>query len=152
VLEHSVTTHESVEQYCPDCPPVHVIEYHERIIESMEDAGQLIAELDKQIAELTEIKSKYDAIMEQEQAKALAEKQEKAKAFAEKQGLNVQETAVAEAIKALDYGKIAELTMAIAEKQEPEQKEEVPAISLASFVDLEISEDKYGGLLSRRNK
>lgn len=147
VLEHSVTTHESVEQ-CPYTgEPVHIIEYHERFIETMEEAGTLIAELDKQIAELTEIKGKYDAIMEAENAKALAEKQEKARAFAEKQGLDVQETAVAEAINALDYTRIAELTMALAEKQEPEQKDDKTTIALASFVNLEISEDKYGGLL-----
>ena len=81
----------------------------------------------------------------------MAEKREKAKAFAEKQGLDGNETAVAEAIENLDYAKIAELTMAQAQEEEP-AKEEQPAITLASFVELDISEDKYGGLLSRRNK
>ena len=152
VLEHSVDTHESVEQWCPDCPPVHVIEYHERIIETMEDAGNLIAELDQQIAELTEIKGKYDAIVAEAEAKAMAEKKEKAKVFAEKQGLDVKDIAVAEAIENLDYTKIAELTMAQEKEEEPEQEESAPAITLASFVDLDVSEDKYGGLLSRRSK
>ena len=152
VLEHSVDTHESVEQWCPDCPPVHVIEYHERIIETMEDAGALIAELDKQIAELTEIKGKYDMIIAEAEAKELAEKQEKAKAFAEKQGLDVNETAVAEAIEALDYAKIAELTMAQVQEEEPAKEEVAPAITLASFVELDVSEDKYGGLLGPRSK
>lgn len=147
VIEHSVDTHESVEQWCPDSPPVHVIEYHERIIETLEDAGALIAELDQQIAELTEIKGKYDSIVAEAEAKALAEKQEKAKAFAEKQGLDVKETAVAEAIEALDYAKIAELTMAQVQEEEPAKEEAAPAITLASFVELDISEDKYGGLL-----
>ena len=149
VLEHSVDTHESVENWGGE--PVHVFEYRERVIETMEDARALVAELDSRIAELEGIKEKYDAIIAEEQEKALAEKREKAKAFAEKQGLDVNETAVAEAIENLDYTKIAELTMAQAQEEEPAQ-EEKPAITLASFVELDISEDKYGGLLSRRNK
>ena len=152
VIEHSVDTHESVEE-CPySGKPVHVIEYHERIIETMEDAGNLIAELDAKVAELEEIKGKYDAMIAEEQAKALAEKKEQAKAFAEKQGLDVSETAVAEAIENLDYTKIAELTMAQAQEEKPAEEEKKPAVTLASFVELDISDDKYGGLLSRRNK
>ena len=149
VLEHSVDTHESVENWGGE--PVHVFEYRERVIETMDDAEALVAELDAKITELEEIKSKYDAIVVAEQEKAMAEKREKAKAFAEKQGLDANETAVAEAIRNLDYAKIAELTMAQAQEEEP-AKEEQPAITLASFVELDISEDKYGGLLSRRNK
>lgn len=149
VLEHSVDTHESVENWGGE--PVHVFEYRERVIETMEDAQTLVAELDSRIAELEGIKEKYDAIIAEEQEKAIAEKREKAKAFAEKQGLDVNETAVAEAITNLDFAKIAELTMAQAQEEEPAQ-EEKPAITLASFVELDISEDKYGGLLSRRNK
>ena len=149
VLEHSVDTHESVENWGGE--PVHVFEYRERVIETMSEAESLVAELDAKIAELEEVKSKYDAIMQAEADKAMAEKREKAKAFAEKQGLDVNETAVAEAIENLDYTKIAELTMAQAQDEEPAKKEQ-PAITLASFVELDISEDKYGGLLSRRNK
>lgn len=152
VIEHSVDTHESVEE-CPySGKPVHVIEYHERIIETMEDAGNLIAELDAKVAELEEIKGKYDAMIAEAQAKALAEKKEQAKAFAEKQGLDVNETAVAEAIENLDYTKIAELTMAQTQEEKPAEDEQKPAVTLASFVELDISDDKYGGLLSRRSK
>ena len=152
VLEHSVDTHESVE-ICPySGEPVHVIEYHERIIETLEDAGDLIAELDAKVAELEEIKIKYDAIIAEAQEKALAEKKAQAKAFAEKQGLDVADAMVAEAIENLDYTKIAELTMAQAQDEEPAHEETKPAITLASFVELEISDDKYGGLLNRRNK
>lgn len=151
VLEHSVDTHESVEQWCQDGSPVHVIEYHERIIETLEDAGTVIAELETKIAELEEIKSKYDAIIAEEEAKALAEKRANAKAFAEKQGLNIEDNAVAEAIEKLDYEKIAELSMA--EEQEPVVEAPVKqTITLASFVEMEVSDDKYGGLLSRKNK
>ena len=150
VLEHSVDTHESVENWGGE--PVHVFEYRERVIETMDDAEALVAELDAKIAELEEVKGKYDAMIAEEQKKELAEKQEKAKAFAEKQGLDVKETAVAEAIENLDYAKIAELTMAQAQEEEPAKEESAPAITLASFVELDISEDKYGGLLNRRNK
>lgn len=151
VLEHSVDTHESVEE-CPYTgKPVHVIEYHERIIETLEDAGSLIAELDRQIAELTEIKDKYDAMIADAQEKVLNEKRASAKAFAEKQGLDVTDTVVAEAIEKLDYEKIAELTMA--EEKEPEEAvSEKQEITLASFVEMEVSNDKYGGLLNRKNK
>ena len=152
VVEHSVDTHESVE-VCPySGEPVHVIEYHERIIETLEDAGALIAELDQQIAELTEIKGKYDAMVAEENAKILAEKQEKAKAFAEKQGLNVADTAVAEAIEKLDYEKIAVLSMAEEQEEEKTDPESQP-VTLASFINLEVSDDNnYGGLLSRTKK
>lgn len=151
VLSHSVDTYESVET-CPDTgEALHVIEYHERIIETMEEAGTVIAELETKIAELEEIKSKYDAIIAEQEAKVLAEKRASAKAFAEKQGLNVEDTVVAEAIEKLDYAKIAELTMA-EEQEDTEQEPEVQVLTLASFVEMEVSDDKYGGLLSRRNK
>ena len=153
VLEHSVDTNESVDNsgWYGD-KPVHIIEYHERIIETMEDAGALIAELDQQIAELNEIKGKYDAIIAEEQQKELAKKRGCAQAFAEKQGLDINDVAVAEAIEKLDYEKIAELSMA--EEAEPEEvKPEKKVITLASFVEMEVdSNDTYGGLLSRKNK
>ena len=150
VIEHSVDTHESVEE-CPwTGEPVHVIEYHERVIETIEEAGTVIAELEAKIAELEEIKGKYDAIVAEQEARELAQKRECAKAFAEKQGLNVEDTAVAEAIEKLDYAKIAELTMAEAEEVEEAPAKEV--ITLASFVEMEVSNEKYGGLLGRRNK
>ena len=149
VLEHSVDTHESVENWGGE--PVHVFEYRERIIETMNDAEALVAELDAKIAELEEIKTKYDKIVAEEQEKELAGKKSQAKTFAEKQGLDIADAAVAEAIENLDYAKIAELTMAQVQEEEPVH-ESVPAITLASFVELDISEDKYGGLLNRRNK
>ena len=152
VIEHSVDTHESVEE-CPwTGEPVHVIEYHERVIETIEEAGTVIAELEAKIAELEEIKGKYDAIIAEQEAKVLAQKRECAKAFAEKQGLNVEDAAVAEAIEKLDYTKIAELTMAEVKEEVEEVAQKNDVITLASFVDMEVSDDKYGGLLGRRNK
>ena len=150
VLEHSVDTHESVENWGGE--PVHVIEYHERVIETMEDAGALIAELDTKIAELEEIKSKYDTIIAEQEAHELAGKKAKARAFAEKQGLDVTVADVKEAIDALDYAKIAELTMAQVHDEEPVEEEKAPAITLASFVEIEVSDDKYGGLLKPARK
>ena len=152
VLEHSVDTHESVENWGGE--PVHVIEYHERVIETMEEAGTVIAELETQIAELQEIKVKYDAIIAEREAAELADKQAKAQAFAEKQGLDVTVAEVQEAIKALDYTKIAELTMAQVQDEEEDREEPVKqTISLASFVDLEVGNDNAnGGLLKRRGE
>lgn len=149
VLEHSVDTHESVENWGGG--PVHVIEYHERVIETMEEAGAIIAELESKNAELAEYKEKYDAIIAEQQAKELEVKRANAKAFAQKQGLNVEDTAVAEAIEKLDYEKIAELSMA--EEQEEKDAEPVkPTITLASFVEMDVpGDDKYGGLLDRKN-
>lgn len=124
------------------------------VVAEEDEKDRKIAELETRIAELEVIESKYNEIMKAEADKALAEKQAKAKAFAEKQGLNVTETAVAEAISALDYAKIAELTMALAQDEEPEADEEpVQKITLASFVELDVGDqNSYGGLLNRRNK
>lgn len=149
VLEHSVDVHESVENWGGG--PVHVIEYRERVIETMEDAEALIAELDQKVTALEEIESKYNALIAEQQEKELAAKRNQIRAFAEKQGLNVQDVAVAEAIENINYEKIAELTMAEVEeeaKEEPKQE-----VSLASFVDMEVGDgNTYGGLLNRKNK
>lgn len=161
VLAHSIDTHESVESWGGG-EPVHVVEVTERIVETLEQAETVIAEKDQKIkeletriAELEQIETKYNAIVAEEEAKILAQKQEKARVFAEKQGLDMNEPAVAEAVKALDYSMIAELTMAQVQDDEPEQKDEEPVqrITLASFVELDVGEqNNYGGLLNRRNK
>ena len=155
VVDHSIETYEAVEK-CPETgETMHVQVVTERLVETVDPATVIaekdakIAELETKIAELEQIKAQYDEIVAEREAKALAEKQAKAKAFAEKQGLNVEDTAVAEAIEKLDYSKIAELSMA----EEQEDVEEQPVkqtITLASFVEMEVSDDKYGGLLSRK--
>lgn len=154
VVDHSIETYESVEK-CPETgETMHVQVVTERLIETVDPATVIaekdakIAELETKIAELEQIKAQYDEIIAEREAKALAEKQAKAKAFAEKQGLNAEDTVVAEAIKNLDYTKIAELSMA--EEQDEPQAEPVQTITLASFVEMEVSDDKYGGLLSRK--
>jgi len=154
VVDHSIETYEAVEK-CPETgETMHVQVVTERLIETVDPATVIaekdakIAELETKIAELEQIKAQYDEIIAEREAKALAEKQAKAKAFAEKQGLNAEDTAVAEAIKNLDYTKIAELSMA--EEQDEPQAEPVQRITLASFVEMDVSDDKYGGLLSRK--
>lgn len=149
VLEHSVDVHESVENW--GSGPVHVIEYRERVIETMEDAEALIAELDQKVTALEEIESKYNALIAEQQEKELAAKRNQIRAFAEKQGLNVQDVAVAEAIENINYEKIAELTMAEVEEEAKEEPKQ--SVSLASFVDMEVGDgNTYGGLLNRKNK
>lgn len=157
VLSHSVETYESVGK-CPETgETVHVQEVIERVVETIDPATVIaekdakIAELETKIAELEKIKEQYDEIMAEKAAIELAEQKARAKAFAEKQGLNIEDVAVAEAIDKLDYEKIAELSMS--EEQETGKNEpEKPAFTLASYVDMEVSDDKYGGLLNRKNK
>lgn len=158
VLSHSIDTHESVENWGGD-KPVHVVEVRECIVETIEQANALIAQqkeqiaaMENQIAELKQIEEKYNAIVAEEQKRILAEKQAQTKAFAEKQGLDVNAVAVAEAIEKLDYEKIMELTMA--EQKAEEEKEPVKqTVAIAGFAEVEVgNSDKYGGLLSRRNK
>ena len=150
VIEQSVDVHEGVFE-CPETgETMHVVETRERLVETIAERDQTIAEQKERIAELEQIEAKYNAIIAEQEAKALAEKQAKAKVFAEKQGLDSADVAVAEAIEKLDYSKIAELAMAEAEEErheEPEMK-----ITLASFIDLEANTEEYGGLLKPTKK
>lgn len=155
VLDHSVETYEAVEK-CPETgETMHVQVVTERLVETVDPATVIaekdakIAELETRIAELEQVKAQYDEIIAEREAQVLAEKQAKARAFAEKQGLNADDTAVAEAIRELDYTKIAELSMA-EEKEEVKEEPAKQTITLASFVEMEVSDDKYGGLLSRK--
>ena len=155
VIDHSVETYEAVEK-CPDTgETLHVQVVTERLVETVDPATVIaeqkdkIAELETKVAELEKIKAMYDEIIAEREKKALAEKQAKAKAFAEKQGLNANDTAVAEAIMNLDYTKIAELAMD-GEQDETDAEPVKQTITLASFVEMEVSDDKYGGLLSRK--
>lgn len=157
VVSHNVETYEAVEK-CPETgETMHVQVVTERVVETVDPATVIaeqeekIAELETKIAELEQIKAQYDEIIAERAAHELAEKQAKARAFAEKQGLNVEDTAVAEAIEALDYTKIAELSM-VDEQVEP-VVEPAKTITLASYVEMEVNDNNtYGGLLSRKNK
>lgn len=153
VLEHSVDIHEGIYE-CPESgETIHVVETTERYVETIEEQNRVIAELKNQIAELEEVKSKYDAIIAEREAAELAQKKEQARAFAEKQGLDVTVAEVNEAIDHLDYTKIAMLSMAqTQEENEQEKVQEQPQISLASFIELEVGEDAYGGLLKPRSR
>ena len=112
-----------------------------------------IAELESELARVTaELKVFQDAKM----AAELQAKQAKAKAFAQKQGLNLEDEAVANAVAELNYEAIAELAMASEQKEEetPAAPAPVVEVTMASFVDMDISDDgdEYGGLLKRKNR
>ena len=111
-----------------------------------DDRDRRIAELEAELARVTaELKAFQDA-------KALAElqaKQARAKAFAEKQGLDVADEAVANAIAQVNYEMIAELAMQMTENAEANASAPVVEVSMASFVNMDISDEEYGGLLKR---
>ena len=84
-------------------------------------------------------------------AAELKVKQDKAKAFAEKQGLNVEDENVAQAIAEVNYEMIAELAMAETTNEAEEEKKTIE-ITMASYVDMSLPNDEYGGLLKRPNR
>ena len=104
-----------------------------------------IAELE---AELARVNAELQVFKDAKMAAELKVKQDKAKSFAEKQGLDVEDENVAKAIAEVNYEMIAELAMAETAKDAEETKNTVE-ITMASFVDMEISNDEYGGLLKR---
>lgn len=107
-----------------------------------------IAELE---AELSRVNAELQAYKDAQMAAELKVKQAKAKAFAEKQGLDVEDENVAQAIAEVNYEMIAELAMAnVADESENEKK--TIEITMASYVDMDISNDEYGGLLKRPNR
>ena len=106
-----------------------------------------IAELE---AELARVNAELQAYKDAQMAAELKVKQAKAKAFAEKQGLDVEDENVARAIAEVNYEAIAELAMAEASDEEEEKTS--MEITMASYVDMEISNDEYGGLLKRPNR
>ena len=117
-----------------------------RALDELRRQHARIAELEAELARVTaELKAFQDA-------KALAElqaKQARAKAFAEKQGLDVADEAVANAIAQVNYEMIAELAMQMTENAEANAPAPVVEVSMASFVDMDISDEEYGGLLKR---
>lgn len=147
-------THELVETVEPTTEPapetVIAADEEPAVIEEKDARDIRIAELEEELAKVTaELKVFQDAKM----AAELQAKQAKAKAFAQKQGLDVENEDVAHAISEVNYEAIAELAMA----NEKEEAESVPAaieVTMASFVDMDISGDgdEYGGLLKRKSR
>lgn len=113
-----------------------------------DEKDRVIAELKARIAELEIVEAEFNKIKEAQAMAELKEKQNKARAFASKQGLDVENEDVAKAIEALDYTAIAELTMANEVETEDNTNKQEPEITMASYVDIEIS-GKYGDLLDR---
>lgn len=131
---------------------VETVDGSEAVVAEDESKDDDIASLKSRIAELEVIAEKYNALVAEAEARELKLKQEKAKAFAEKQGLDITNTAVAEAIEKVDYEAIANLSMENNETQDVAVAEKETVISLASFVDLETKEDgKFGNMLKRRS-
>lgn len=154
VIEESLNVYESVHE-CPETgETIHVTEECHRLVETIAERDQTIAELKTRIAELEEIKGKYDTIIAEREAAELATKKAQAKAFAEKQGLDITVAEVETAIDNLDYKTIVEMSIAQDQNEEESADEPVaPAVTLASFVDLEVSdENEYGGLLKPAKK
>lgn len=110
-----------------------------------DDRDQIIAQLQARVAELEIAEAELKQLKEAQALAELQAKQEKAKAFAAKQGLDVEDAAVAAAIAELNYEAIADMAMTNAETEKETQK---PEMTMASFVDIEIS-GKYGDLLDR---
>ena len=149
-------THEIVETVEPAAEPapapetVIAADEESTVIEEQDVRDIRIAELEEELAKVTaELKVFQDAKM----AAELQAKQMKAKAFAQKQGLNVEDEQVAHAISEVNYEAIAELAMA----NEKEEADPVPTaieVTMASFVDMDISGDgdEYGGLLKRKSR
>lgn len=162
VIHESVMVEEGYSK-CPETgETIHEVYESHRLVETVEPAEEQpaptavvaeetepdprdvrIAELEAELARVNaELKEFKDAKM----AAELKAKQDKARAFAEKQGLDIEVEAVAQAIADVNYEAIAELAMA----QETETKEEAPAeVTIAAFVDMEMSEGDYGGMLDR---
>ena len=168
VVREAVSVHEGY-SVCPDTGETlhEVYETHE-LVETVEPAEAPVAEApviaedetqpdprDARIAELetelARVTAELKVFQDAKMAAELQAKQDKAKAFAQKQGLNVEDEAVAHAISEVNYEAIAELAMA----SEPAQETPAPAaveVTMASFVDMEISgDDEYGGLLKRKS-
>lgn len=160
IVREGVTVHEAYAK-CPETgETIHeVYETHE-LVETVEETvpqpeavvaeedprDVRIAELEKQLADVTaELQAFKDAQAEAE----LAARRCRAQTFAEKQGLNVEDAEVAKAISELNYEMIAELAMKMVEEPEPAV---APEMTMASFVDMDISNDEYGGLLKRSAK
>lgn len=144
--EHTVV--ETVEEE-PAADPAQVIADCGGRKEDMGECGDprdaRIAELE---AELARVNAELQVFKDAKMAAELKVKQDKAKSFAEKQGLDVEDENVAKAIAEVNYEMIAELAMAETAKDAEEHKNAME-ITMASFVDMEIHSDEYGGLLKR---
>ena len=160
IIREGVGIHESYEK-CPETGEIihEVYETHE-LVETVEEEPApapapeaVVAEEDPRdvrIAELenelASVKAELQAFKDAKAAEELAARRCRAQNFAEKQGLDVADETVAKAIAELDYEMIAELAMKMTEEAAPVA---APEVSMASFVDMEISNEEYGGLLTR---
>lgn len=142
-----------------------------RVIETVEETyvtritrmQETIAEQEAMIASLQEKVKDYDAIQaELNQYKEAAQKKEheqkinKATAYAETMGLNVEDDEVKSAIASLDYEKLADLSVAVAQAakkatEESENKDQSNAVGqIFSSYNGIIEDMTFGGIISGR--
>lgn len=86
-----------------------------------------IAELEAKVAELEPFKAEAEQLMQDKAAAELAAKQQELTSFAETQGLDVKETAIAEAIQKADY---AALVAAAVKQPKPAAKPTMASYAL----------------------
>ena len=131
-------------------PPVAVetvetIEEHHLVIRRKLES--LIAELEAKVADYDAMKAELEQFRAEAAQKEHDAKIAKAEAFAKHQGLDVSVAEVKEAIEALDYEKLADLSMASAE-QEPQNSISVAETVNVICEDMKIGDQTYGGLIS----
>lgn len=101
------------------------------------------AELEAENAELNKVKAEFDKITEEKKAAELQAEKDAMKAYASKQGLNTENSVIAEAIENLDYKTIVAEVM----NKTTNSKQETSTTYLASFT--EIKPSGYSYLLER---
>lgn len=103
------------------------------------EVAQLRAQIAQLEAECEALRAEHmelEAYRAAKRAEELANRQRMARGFAEKQGLDIADEAVASAIEAVDYEKLAELVMA----QSENKPEEVAVASIAPATPMNVEE------------
>ena len=100
-------------------------------------------ELEAQAAELTPIKAEVEQLRADKAAAELAAKQQELTRFAEAQGLDVKETAVAEAIQKADYAAL------VAESMKHEKPVTKPVVASYAMGGGIAAKGEYDDLLGK---
>lgn len=124
---------------------VETIEEHHLVVRRRLES--VIAELEAKVADYDQIKAELETYRAEAAQREHDAKVAKAESFAKHQGLDVSVAEVKEAIEALDYEKLADLSMANA-KEEPENSISVAEAVNVICEDMKIGDQTYGGLIS----
>lgn len=165
VVHEEIEVKESVTLDPFDGKTYHETKTEHTVVETVEPAAEVAAEPETVIAEptpdtrdiriaeleaeLARVNAELKQFKDAQMAAELKAKQDKAQAFAEKQGLNMAEEAVAKAVAEVNYEALAELVMASNTSLEAEESHSSERVSMASFVDMDISHKEYGGIQER---